>query len=96
MGSRAGAGGRPVSVSGVLLLEMSAISTNSKSRIRLTSFGGSEVVGLNGPWDWMDDSRLGTMGVHPVAALVHVAVEAAAASMSSPELPGIGIENTCR
>ena len=30
------------------------------------------------------------MGVHPVAALV--AVEAAAASMSSPELPGIGLK----
>ena len=49
MGSRAGAGGRPGTLGIASSVVMSAISTNSKSRIRLTSFVGRAAVGLNGP-----------------------------------------------
>ena len=49
MGSRAGAGGRPGSLGVISSVVMSAISTNSKSRICLTSFVGRAAVGLNGP-----------------------------------------------
>ena len=68
-------------------MEMSAISTNSRSRIRFTGFGGSEAVGLNGPRDWMGESRLGRVGMLPVAA-----ADVAAASMSNPELPGLALK----
>ena len=64
---------------------MSAISTNSKSRIRLTSFVGSVAVGLNGPGVEMADGGVGGgRGLLPVDNL-----EAAAASSSNPGLPGI-------
>ena len=51
MGSRAGTGGRPGSIgsdhdSSVV---MSAIYTNSRSRIFLTNFVGKEAIRLNGP-----------------------------------------------
>ena len=38
---------------------------------------------------WMGESRLGNDGVPPVAAFD--AADAAAASMSNPELPGVGL-----
>ena len=62
---------------------MSAISTNSKSRIRLTSFVGRAAVGLNGPRVEMAEGGVGGgSGSLPVDTL-----EAAAASSSSPGLP---------
>ena len=62
---------------------MSAISTNSRSRIRLTSFEGSAAVGLNGPAAEMAGIWVGGgRGVLAVDTL-----DAAAASSSSPELP---------
>lgn len=83
IGSRAGAGGRPGSLGGDSSVVMSAISTNSRSKIRLTSFEGSAAVGLNGPAAEMAGVWVGGgRGVLAVDTL-----DAAAASSSSPELP---------
>lgn len=83
IGSRAGAGGRPGSLGVTSSVVMSAISTNSKSRIRLTSFVGRAAVGLNGPGVEMAEGGVGGgSGSLPVDTL-----EAAAASSSSPGLP---------
>ena len=49
IGGRLGGGGRPGIGVGSASVETSDISTNSRSRILLTTFGGSAAVGLNGP-----------------------------------------------
>ena len=49
IGRRAGAGGRPGICGRSSSMEISAISTNSRSRIRLTSLEGREAAGLNVP-----------------------------------------------
>ena len=83
-GRRAGAGGRPGSLYGRSSVVMSAISVNSKSRMRLTSSDGSVAVGLNG---------LGAeiVGVGAGGGRGGIAdddtVDAAAASRLNPELP---------
>ena len=73
----AGAGGRPGSIDGDSSVVISAISTNSRSRIRFTNFAGNEVVWLNGPGE---DFR-GGMEALPVDTL-----DAAAARSFSPAL----------
>ena len=46
IGRRAGAGGRPGICGRSSSMEISAISTNSRSRIRFTNQGGREAAGL--------------------------------------------------
>ena len=60
IGSCAGAGGQPGSLGVTSSVAMSAISTNSKSRIRLTSFVGRAAVGLNGPGVEMAEGGVGS------------------------------------
>ena len=84
MGIRAGAGGRPGSLGDGSSVVISAISTNSRSRIFLTSFVGKDAVGLNGPGVEMDraaeeDGVVGPFGIGGDAAA------AAAARISNPE-----------
>ena len=85
MGSRAGAGGRPDSVGGASSVVMSAISTNSRSRIRFTSLVGRDAMGLNGPGVWK--GGLGGSGGRELEMFPVDTLDAAAASRSSPELP---------
>ena len=61
---------------------MSAISINSKSRMRLTSFDGSAAVGLNGP----GAEIVGVEGGGGRGGTAVDTVDAAAASRFSPEL----------
>ena len=52
MGGRAGRGGWPGVWVGMSSMEISDISTNSKSRIRFTTFGGRVAAGWYGPgWE---------------------------------------------
>ena len=83
-GRRAGAGGRPSSLDGSSSVVMSAISINSKSRMRFTSFDGSVAVGLNGP-----GAEIVAVGVEGGRGGItgDDTVDAAAASRLSPELP---------
>ena len=83
MGSRACTGWWPGSLGVASSVVMSAISTNSKSRIRLTSSLGRAAVGLNGPAVEMAEGSVGGgSGLLPVGTS-----EAAAASSSNPRLP---------
>ena len=79
IGGRAGGGARPGTWGGASLVVSSDISTNSKSRIFLTTLGGRDAAGLYGPWAPMGS---GTIGGGRVLLL---AVAAAAASRLSPE-----------
>ena len=91
MGSRAGAGGRPGSLEGASSTVISAISTNSRSKIRLTNLAGRAAVGLKGPGEEMAGVgmvRGSGCGFPPVET-----VEAAAASSSNPLLPAADGEN---
>ena len=63
---------------------MSAISTNSRSRIFLTSFVGKEAVGLNGPGIEIGKGVEEEGVADPVGA-GGVAAAAAAARISRPE-----------
>ena len=84
MGRRAGAGGRPGSLDGSSSVVMSAISINSKSRMHFINFDGSVAVGLNGP-----GAEIVAVGVGGGRGGItgDDAVDAAAASWLSPELP---------
>jgi hypothetical protein len=82
IGKRAG-GARPGACDGASLAVSSDISTNSRSRIFLTTFGGRDAAGLYGPWAPMGSGAVGVGRVFLFAAAV------AAASRPSPGL-GIG------
>ena len=86
MGSRAGTGGRPGSIGGDhdSSVVMSAIYTNSRSRIFLTNFVGKEAVGLNGPGVEIDRLADGEGVVVPNSARGDTANDAPART-SSPE-----------
>lgn len=83
IGSRAGARGRPGSLGGGSSVVMSAISTNSRFKIRLTSFVGNAALGLNGPGAEMFVVGAGGGPNESPGATF----DAAAASRSRPELP---------
>ena len=79
MGRRAGGGGRPAAWGISSWTVTSAISTNSKSRSRFTTFADSDAAGLKGPGLPRSGLSVGTVTL-PLGA---VAV-AAAASRCSP------------
>ena len=81
-GGRAGAGGRPGACGGSSFTEISDISTNSSSRIFLTTFCGRDAAGLNGP---LASREL----VLELEGSGGEAADAAAASMSSPDAEGV-------
>ena len=78
IGKRAG-GALPGSWGGASLAVSSDISTNSKSRIFLTTLGGRDAAGLYGPWAPTGSGAIGG------GRVLFPAVAAAAASRLSPE-----------
>ena len=68
------------------MIESSDISINSRSRIFLTTLGGSEAAGLNGP---ATDSDMSWGVSEGVGMLGRVLAVAAAASSSSPGADGV-------
>lgn len=86
IGGRAGVGRRLVPGVGSSSIVNSAISTNSKSKIRLTTFVGSVAAGLKGPLLVRGgDGPRDAPAVGPAEVSV---AEAAAARRSRPEDPG--------
>ena len=82
-GRHAGAGGRPGALEVSSSIDTSDISTNSKSRIRFTTFGGSVAAGLKGPgWVTAVGTRVVPWG--GAVGVLFVDTEAAAASKSRP------------
>ena len=86
MGGRAGVGRRLALGDGSSSIESSAISTNSKSRIRFTTLAGSEAAGLKGPF--VSSGGVASCGDLAGGSEVPSDATAAAASNSRPEDPG--------
>ena len=82
IGRRAGNGAWPGTADGESSVVSSAISTNSKSRIFLTTFGGSDAAGLKGPGCPTEGGAVAAVGVGPCGV-----ADAAAASRSRPDEP---------
>ena len=100
MGGRAGKGGWPGVCAGTSSIEISNISTNSSSKIRLTTFGGRVAAGWYGPgWERLACASPAAGGRDSVVAVVPAAggtLEAAAASSCRgvrPVCPGaVGVK----
>ena len=89
IGRRAGNGARPRTADGELSMVSSVISTNSRSRIFLTTFEGSDAAGLNEPGFPMEGEVIEAVGVGPCGV-----VEAVATSrlrLIEPEGLNVGI-----
>ena len=82
IGRRAGNGARPGTADGESSMVSSAISTNSKSRIFLTTFGGSDAARLKGPGCPTERGAIAAVGVGPCGV-----ADAAAVSRSRPDEP---------
>ena len=81
MGGRAGKGGWPGVCAGMSSIEISDISTNSSSNIRLTTFGGRVAAGWYGPgWERLACASPAAGGGVVFVAPAGGALEAAAAS----------------
>ena len=88
IGKQAGNGARPRTADGELSMVSSVISTNSRSRIFLTTFGGSDAAGLNEPDFPTEGEVIEAVGVGPCG------VEADATSrlrLVEPEGLNVGI-----
>ena len=76
--------------SGSSSMVSSAISTNSKSRIRFTTFVGREAAGLNGPLlTRLGMDELPADSPREAGVPVGEVADAAAASRSRPDDPGV-------
>ena len=84
-GGQAGASRRPGACTDSLLLEISDISVNSKSKIFFTTLGGRVVVGLKGP---AVSSELGAH-ITDSGNWGGVAAEAVVVSSSSPDADSV-------
>ena len=82
IGRRTGNGARPGTADGESSMVSSAISTNSKSRIFLTTFGSSDAAGLKGPGCATGGGAIAAVGVGPCGV-----ADAAAVSRSRPDEP---------